>query len=574
MSMTTCDRWILPIVLMGMSACGAQVRSDNEASAQPAELRYVLSPDVEAGAWHVRVEMPRLRARQPVCPPPMGTRLGESFEWRGAWRGEEALAVEWQAGGCFRVEGQDQGPFELRYNVAVVPGERRAWRAISLSPQASSAGLIFPGETLFVELSQRGFDWGVRYRVEVEVPEGYALISTLPWDAESEAFLVDQLEDLTRSVVWLAPHEQVEEALEGRVRLALDPRMRPPLEARGMAQAASCLWTEFGHWVGTRRLGPVAVLVLGAQWDVGAEGGFARRHGVVLQVGRAAAERSEAMSDLLAHELFHRFNGESLRFEPSSYEETTWFREGVTSYVAAVAVVQAGLSGERSFLDSLAGYATSYVSNPDLQRLPYDRGVLLSLALDMILRDISANERSLQGFFRFLASSSWWEELQDNSSLEHALSHYAGADLSEFFRKYVEGGEAIPVYALLSNSGFAIERGHREVPDFGMDVVYDLDRVELRVREVREGSVAWTAGVRSGDIMRPLAGTRFDSLEVPAEFEVQRGAERSFVRLEPKRRKVVALKLGPRGADAERYRAVLEVRGEPRRCGDEETASK
>ena len=132
--------------------------------------------------------------------------------------------------------------------------------------------------------------------------------------------------------------------------------------------------------------------------------GTAKRRGFVV-----ASDVDEPVDSdtalLVAHEAFHLWNGHELIPEPEREKETRWFKEGVTHYVAIKTLHQTGLLGFDAVRRELARSAFNYMRNPasrgqratrlDLHRLPYDRGLLLALALDAALMDCSGGNTTV-----------------------------------------------------------------------------------------------------------------------------------------------------------------------------------
>lgn len=564
------------VALVGCVSGRAVVSGERAARADVA--RYTLTLLEDGSGWQVEAELPPRLSKASLCAPALGTRRGESLEWLGVEADGEAAALAWDARGCF-VAPRFAGHLRLRYRARVEPARAPAWRAISLSPHAEPAlaGVVFPGESLFIDVEDALLTRLVAARVEVEVLPGLVLATTLseataPADSGRRVFEAADIKALQRSVVWAAP--ALERVARDGLAVTLSPRLTE-LDPEALHARAQCLAAQLDGWVSSAPVAPGELLVLHAGWDQAARSGLALAGGAVLQVGPATARDAKALDSLLAHELFHRYNGGAgLQYLDSEHDATTWFREGATSYVAALSLVHAGLAGEAEFVSLLEGHARGYLANPArsatderrapataLERLSYDRGVLLSLALDLLLRDVSGGRRSLRGFFQYLSRSSWWQQPMTNRALQSALEGYAGVPLESFFEPYVLREAPIPVATLLRQAGFGVVAAEREVADPGMSLEYDVENAWLEVREVAARGAAQAAGVQVGDVIEPVATTRLGALESPEgplEFELVRGASRSFVRLQPSRRVVPSLVLEPGTAQDAPWRVLLE----------------
>jgi len=136
-----------------------------------------------------------------------------------------------------------------------------------------------------------------------------------------------------------------------------------------------------------------------------------------------------------AHEFFHLWNVKRLRpasLEPVDYSHeqftrSLWFAEGVTSAYGSYTLVRTGLWTPRQFYDDLAGEITALESRPArtwqsveqasldawLEKNPlygrpefsisyYNKGQILGVLLDILLRDLSDNRASLDDVLRYL----------------------------------------------------------------------------------------------------------------------------------------------------------------------------
>jgi predicted metalloprotease with PDZ domain len=182
--------------------------------------------------------------------------------------------------------------------------------------------------------------------------------------------------------------------------------------SRRVAQILGAYRDGFGD------LGAVTAYVRRAPGAEQERRGVGRRGGFVVEIpagdSQASAQKDSThgnppqknLSDpillLLAHEAFHLWNGHYLTPSPAAEPETRWFKEGVTHYMAVKTLAELGLFSRDDVLRELSKSAAYYMRNPaarratedratptDRARLPYDRGVLLALAIDTFLAEHS-----------------------------------------------------------------------------------------------------------------------------------------------------------------------------------------
>jgi predicted metalloprotease with PDZ domain len=142
--------------------------------------------------------------------------------------------------------------------------------------------------------------------------------------------------------------------------------------------------------------------------------GVGRRGGFVVEIPADQPIDDKAML-LLAHEAFHLWNGHHLTPDPAAEKETRWFKEGVTHYVALKVLAELGLFTRDDVLRELSRAASYYQRNPasrgqpsskaDRARLPYDKGVLLAVALDAALVAESKGRVGLEAWVRVLVDN-------------------------------------------------------------------------------------------------------------------------------------------------------------------------
>lgn len=518
------------------------------------EVIYTLHPEPERGRWAVEALLPTSNESLWFCAPAIGTRSGERLSWIG-FDDERAndAASRWDEEGCFELPAAVLSrPLRLKYHVGTRPELRSAWRVSSLTPSATSEQLIFPGETLFPEL--RHLPPKTTFKVALSPIARARMASTLSEQSPhpAELRLIEQSHLLQSLFWWQAgvEHRSISLSHGDSASISIDPAL-DGVDPELLAAEVGCLASTLRQWAPGQSPTPLSVLVIKAGWDQDAADGFARRGGAVLQLGPRALKDRRRRLILLAHEIFHRYNGESLRFDPELYDETAWFREGVTSYVALMALWQSGLFDRETMLEVLAEHASSYQNGQASgwrgleRRRPYDRGVLLALALDSGLHRSSQGQRSLQGFWRSLSRSNEWATSQSNASLASFLGVYAHEDLERFFERFVEPRSALPVIGWLYESGFRAVRVRTEIPDHGVRLEYDRVTTQLVAQEVSKDGPAWRAGVRGGEVIEPLPETRLLSLDQPLVLAVERDGRRQRIEVEPRRRATTRLVLHP-----------------------------
>ena len=158
-------------------------------------------------------------------------------------------------------------------------------------------------------------------------------------------------------------------------------------------------------------------------------------------------DRSELFGEkmaLIAHELFHSWNGEAVRSEG---EEFLWFVEGVTVYYSYKILLSADIINraqyearmnmirkrylENPYLDtvSIGGSGNSDLRDKDMVNLLYDGGCLAAEAIERRLGEFSGGSVDLIDVIKFLAEEGG---SADERALVLAVESLCSRDISAF----------------------------------------------------------------------------------------------------------------------------------------------
>src|SRR6202043_3073297 len=168
-----------------------------------------------------------------------------------------------------------------------------------------------------------------------------------------------------------------------------------------------------------------------------------------------------------------------------------WFAEGVTSTYGSYTLVRTGIWSRAQFLADLGRQITELESRPartwqsaeessldtwfdkyplydrpDFSISYYNKGQLLGVALDILIRDATDNRASLDDVMRrlnqqyaqrgrFYADSAGIQETVEE--VVRTANAGGAGDFAGFFKRYVSGTEEIPFADLLSRAGFALK---------------------------------------------------------------------------------------------------------------------
>ena len=212
-----------------------------------------------------------------------------------------------------------------------------------------------------------------------------------------------------------------------------------------------------------------------------------------------AVDSAAALASVSAHEFFHLWNVKRIRpqsLEPldrtrEMWTRALWFAEGVTNTYASYTLVRTGLWTKAEFLHKLGEQISALQARPAhlwqsaeesslttwFDKYPlygrpessisyYDKGQLLGVGLDLVIRDATDNRASLDDVLRRLNQqyAQRGRFYRDSQGVRMAAEEVirearvdAAGDLAEFFRRYVAGTDELPFAEWLSIAGLTLK---------------------------------------------------------------------------------------------------------------------
>ncbi|MDC8002510.1 hypothetical protein POV27_00470 [Aureisphaera galaxeae] len=180
----------------------------------------------------------------------------------------------------------------------------------------------------------------------------------------------------------------------------------------------------------------------------------------------------------MAHELFHYWNSDLIIAENRT--DRQWFSEGTAEYYANMTLIREGIIPESIFqnkVEKVLGLYQNYRGwregktslleagkNKGVHRfLVYNGGWAVAMALDIEIIENSKGQKNLDDFMRsmfdkFSTTPYTYQDLVETASI------VAGTDLTDFFAKYVEGTELLPLNEYLGKLGYTM-----------LDIIYEAE---------------------------------------------------------------------------------------------------
>jgi predicted metalloprotease with PDZ domain len=251
---------------------------------------------------------------------------------------------------------------------------------------------------------------------------------------------------------------------------------------------------------------------------------------------------------LVSHEFFHLWNVKRIRpdalgpfdYTKENYTKSLWVAEGITSYYGELILRRAGLLSEKDYLTSLARAFQSFERVPGRRVMSaeeasfdtwikyyrqdensinsqidyYDKGAIVGLLLDLEIRKLSHNQKSLDDVMRALYYDFFKKGRNYTpADFQQVSERMAGASLEDFFGRYVRGREELDYNRHLAAAGLRIDTSEAnagakasEKAYLGADLTQEGDR--LMVSRVLAGSPAYDQGLNTGDQIVALDNMR------------------------------------------------------------------
>src|SRR5438876_667142 len=243
---------------------------------------------------------------------------------------------------------------------------------------------------------------------------------------------------------------------------------------------------------------------------------------------------------ITTHEFFHLWNVKRIRpqsLEPvdyakENYTPALWFSEGVDTTAAEYIELRAGLLDERHYLDQLGQQITELQNRPahltqsaeqssldawlekyarygfrDRSISYYNKGELVGVLLDLVMRNASQDQASLRELFRSMNDqyAKNGEFFADSTAVRETAEKLSRASLRDFFQKYVSGVEEIPWDKFFASVGLRVNRLQAVFADPGFEAVQKFDQPPV-VMQVQAQSAADRAGLRAQDEILQING--------------------------------------------------------------------
>lgn len=281
--------------------------------------------------------------------------------------------------------------------------------------------------------------------------------------------------------------------------------------------------------------------------------GVEHANSTVITLGAGAGEHTEEFYENLmgisSHELFHAWNITRIRpkellpydFSKETYFETGYVAEGFTTYYGDLMLLRGGVYPEDWYFKELNKLLSRHFQNigrfnlsvaessfdlwldgyqagiPNRKVSIYVKGAMVALMLDWTIRLESGGKHSLDDLMRRLWTEYWKKGRgYSKADIQPMAEELAGADLSDFFRRFVQGNTPIEGELGRLASAFGLEL-IQKLPDsaferlLGFRIKREKDRVI--VTHVHPASVAFQIISVEDEVLEVNGEKSTDTLE-------------------------------------------------------------
>ncbi len=243
-------------------------------------------------------------------------------------------------------------------------------------------------------------------------------------------------------------------------------------------------------------------------------------------------------ASLISHEYYHLWNVKRIRPEalgPFDYTGMVrtrhlWVCEGLTSYYGDLTLARTGIWDESRYFRHLANEIIKHNNNPDRKVTSveqasekiwdnrphprvdyYNKGEVLGLLLDLKIRKMTQNEKSLDDVMRHLYDRYVVEGEGpigvgfEGDGILKALNTVSGGDFTDFYARYIKGTDDLPFTDTLAEAGLNIQLTVVRTAEL------TLPLRRLVINNVPPKSAVEMAGLRAGDKLVKMNGEEVTS---------------------------------------------------------------
>lgn len=266
------------------------------------------------------------------------------------------------------------------------------------------------------------------------------------------------------------------------------------------------------------------------------EGALEHRESTVLFMPEylPANQISETINGVITHEFFHTVLPLKLHSKEIHYfdylnpqlSQHLWLYEGVTEYLAQLALLEGGALTEDRFLTRITNKKNNSLKFDDALSFTelsknilsktngrqffnfYMKGALIGMCLDIIIRDQSSGEKGILDLIKILANKYGSDTPFDDGELFNDITSLTYPEVGDFLKNHVEKGQPIPYDDYLHLVGVKhVAPSKRKFVFIDGSVGYDNEQQLFLISEMKTG-FGRELGIQIGDYLVSYNGKK------------------------------------------------------------------
>ncbi len=275
-------------------------------------------------------------------------------------------------------------------------------------------------------------------------------------------------------------------------------------------------------------------------------GGLEHMNSVTMQARRwnyKSESTYESFLTTAAHEYIHVWIVKRIRpevlgpfdYNKEIYTDQLWVMEGFTSYFSQLILCQLGYIEDYEFINFFADRISNMEASKgtraqSLSESSFDtwiefyktdensgnttvsyyvKGSVIANLLDLLIIDHSNGEKDLGDAMKYLYEEYYLKTGKGipDGEFKKVFELFAGQNLDDFYRRYIDGTEEIDYARFLSLAGINVEKKLSSA-ELLLGVVTIDEEGKVIVKSVREDSPGWISGINANDEIIAVDGFR------------------------------------------------------------------
>lgn len=262
---------------------------------------------------------------------------------------------------------------------------------------------------------------------------------------------------------------------------------------------------------------------------------------VVMPEAMGKEELAEQLKDVVSHEFFHivtplTIHSKEIQFfdyNQPKMSQHLWMYEGVTEYFANLFQVNQGLIDEAEFYSRMAGKIANAANMNDTMPFTtmsanvlvepykeqylnvYEKGALIGMCLDIIIREKSKGERGILDLMQKLSAKYGKQKPFNDEELFATITALTYPEVGTFLTTYVSGDKPIPYDSILAKMGVSKKvmqvAGNPFIKDQKPLITINPATKEIIVLPANPLNAFFTElGLQAGDVILAINDTNYN----------------------------------------------------------------